>query len=75
MTKSCSVEYKEFPQEHLVEINKIRELPIASYCFYCDDSKLGNNIEFFVVNTMTSSLVIMVGKEDLKSLALKYQNL
>ena len=75
LTKSCSVDYKEFPKEVLEEITKIRELSNASYCFHCNHELLGKDEEYFVVNTMQSSLVIMVGKEDLKSLVLKYQNL
>jgi hypothetical protein len=50
-------------------------MPLASYCFFCNDKIIGNEVEFFVANTMKSSMVIMVGKEDLKALTLKYQNL
>ena len=52
LTKSCSVDYKEFPGALGEEVAKIRSHPIASYCFYCNHESLGSEQEYFAVNTM-----------------------
>lgn len=68
-----SIDFKEFPESLSEELEAIKLLENNSYCAIFQEGK-DREEEMFVVLKMPSSMVLMICKEEINGLRIKYLN-